>query len=846
MSGPLLTTIAGFALVLLAVAVIPVLAARVRLPVATLQASLGISLGAVILLAAGPLGQDMPPAAATALVEPLRALLDALAALGAQGVLALFLPPLLFDAALRVDTRLLVADLAPVLLLAVVAVLLTTALVAFGLTLTGTMPLLWAILLGAVVATTDPSAVLGVFREVGAPRRLQALVEGESLLNDAAAIVLFVAVSEILRGGVAPSPSAASAAFAWSFLGGGLLGAGLGYLGGLVIVRLRAHADAVVTISLALPYLAFVVAERSLGVSGVVAIVVAGLVLGRTLDASLPPALARQVLSLWGQLASWAGALVVVGATLLIPVILRPAMFDVGGLVAVVVACLVARALVLYALLPLLARARIAQPIDQSYRFAMLWGGLRGAVTVALALTVVTDATLGGAEAAQVAMLGCAFVLVTLFIQAPSLPLVLRWLDLGGLSRFDRLLKSQAGRAASQRVAERATDLRISFGLEMAESALPTEALLAAPVTEPPESERRERMLAALASLTEREAEVYREFHDTGFIGERAAPALLRGPAVLAETLRAEGLTAYATAAKRELAYDRALRLCQWTYRRLGVAGPLARTLAVRYELVLVRRAALMRLRRDVADDLAIMIDDDSATRVDTVLSARLEGHQKAIDGLRGQYPAFARALESRLLTRATLRLEREIYRELRDDGLLSGAAFGELQQEVVAKQRATQRLPRLDLRIDRGRLLARVPLVEQLDPRTQGRLRRALRPGLVVPGDRLIRRGDAGDSMFFIADGAVEVRWPGGRSTLGSGDVFGEIALITGQPRTADVVALTYVQYLVLRRDDFDRVTARDEAFRRALTALAAARAHEQRLPADVSRETGDVVAGG
>ncbi|MFW5791607.1 MAG: cation:proton antiporter, partial [Desulfohalobiaceae bacterium] len=151
--------------------------------------------------------------------------------------------------------------------LVVIAVLVTTLLVAGGLVSLTPLPLLWALALGAIVATTDPSAVLAVFKQVGAPRRLQALVEGESLLNDAAAIVLFAAVVELLGGQAQADPAKVALEFALTFLGGGLLGAAVGLAAGLVIARLPGVPEAAVTLSVAVPYATFLFAELSMGIS---------------------------------------------------------------------------------------------------------------------------------------------------------------------------------------------------------------------------------------------------------------------------------------------------------------------------------------------------------------------------------------------------------------------------------------------------------------------------------------------------------------------------------------------------------------------------------------------------
>ena len=99
------------------------------------------------------------------------------------------------------------------------------------------------------------------------------------------------------------------------------------------------------------------------------------------------------------------------------------------------------------------------------------------------------------------------------------------------------------------------------------------------------------------------------------------------------------------------------------------------------------------------------------------------------------------------------------------------------------------------------------------------------LRPRFTVPDERIIRDGDRADACFFIASGAVEVRLPARRIRLGSGEFFGELALLTGRPRQADVVALTYCRLLVLRKADFERFLAENPAARAEINRVALAR---------------------
>src|SRR5215469_11210160 len=102
-----------------------------------------------------------------------------------------FLPLLVFEAGIATDVPRMLEDAAPILLLAIVATLITTAIIGLALWPLSGVSLVVCLLLGAVVATTDPAAVIAIFRDIGAPARLTRLVEGEALLNDAAAIALF-------------------------------------------------------------------------------------------------------------------------------------------------------------------------------------------------------------------------------------------------------------------------------------------------------------------------------------------------------------------------------------------------------------------------------------------------------------------------------------------------------------------------------------------------------------------------------------------------------------------------------------------------------------------------------
>src|SRR5438034_7705622 len=170
-------------MVLTIVSLLVPLAERLRLPHTVLLAVAGLALGFLGAWIARS-GHVLGP------VGDIFAGLDRLE-LGTDVFLPLFLPPLLFTAGLTIDVRRLFDEIFAVLLLAIVAVLVCIAGVASAVHLATGIDLTVCLLLGAIVSTTDPAAVIGIFRDVGAPKRLSILAEGESLLNDAVAIAAF-------------------------------------------------------------------------------------------------------------------------------------------------------------------------------------------------------------------------------------------------------------------------------------------------------------------------------------------------------------------------------------------------------------------------------------------------------------------------------------------------------------------------------------------------------------------------------------------------------------------------------------------------------------------------------
>ena len=142
--------------------------------------------------------------------------------------------------------------------------------------------------------------------------------------------------------------------------------------------------------------------------------------------------------------------------------------------------------------------------------------------------------------------------------------------------------------------------------------------------------------------------------------------------------------------------------------------------------------------------------------------------------------------------------------------------------------------LPPLDRGLRTEELLARFEMFAGLGAPELRALARLFRSRLLVPDENVIRKGERGNAMFLISSGAVEVVLPNQRVRLGSGDFFGEMALLSGRPRGADVIALGYCTVLVLSAGDFRRFLRNYPSARAEIDRIAdeRARANKEKMP--------------
>lgn len=366
--------------------------------------------------------------------------------ISSQLILALLVPPLLFEATLNIKWDALKEDLAPVLLLAVGGTLIGTFIIGGIVFRVLGIELVAAIAFGALISATDPVAVIAFFRSLGVSRRLSLLVEGESLFNDGVAVVIFnlslVAGAAVSRGeATGLDVGGVLGEFIQVALGGLGVGLILGYMVSHIILKnIDDHLIETVT-SIALAFGSYVIAER-LHLSGILAVVAAGLLVGNIGMQNTSPTTKLALESFWESMAFVVNSLVFLVIGLQIEIAQFPA--NAGPIIVAVIAVLLSRTLVIYGLTWVNNHLYAKRTISLPYRHVMYWGGLRGAISLALALTLTGNVF--GSEVSQVLrVMAFGVVAFTLLVQGTTIERLINRLKLSQIpARIEEQQQQQA------------------------------------------------------------------------------------------------------------------------------------------------------------------------------------------------------------------------------------------------------------------------------------------------------------------------------------------------------------------------------------------------------------------
>ncbi len=388
---------------LIAASVIAVIAKRIGIPYTVALVLGGLLLSVVHLPALAPLHQGNRPDWLTPDV-----------------ILTLFLPALLFEGSLKIELRHIRTDLVPLLLLANVGVLVATLVTGLVIYYAVGMSLIVALLFGSMLSATDPISVLSIFKEVAVDERLSVLVEGESLLNDGTAVALFqILLASAIGGRVGLVWGGGQ--FVLSVVGGALLGLALGY----VVSKLTKGVDDAqveITLTTILAYGTFLLA-RHLHLSGVIATVTAGLMIGNfAAKTTMSPRTLTALRSFWEYASFIINSLVflLIGLEVRLGIVLRAW----KPILIATAAIFLGRILSVYTLVPF--GNLFSKRIPFVWQHVLVWGGLRGALSLALALSL--DSTFPYRD--QILNLTFGVVVFSILVQGLSIKPLLRMLRL--------------------------------------------------------------------------------------------------------------------------------------------------------------------------------------------------------------------------------------------------------------------------------------------------------------------------------------------------------------------------------------------------------------------------------
>lgn len=345
-------------------------------------------------------------------------------------ILYVLLPTLIFEAAMNIDSRYLINNLIPIFTLAAPGVLISTAIVTIGLSLITNMAIFPALLFGALISATDPVAVIHIFHEIGAPKRLNVLVDGESLFNDATAIVLFNMVLQQSSNDLVGNVLTVLFRFFYVFFGGVIIGILVALMMLRIINSAKKEPFVQITSLTIIAYLAFILANYYLEVSGVMATLAAGIVISWYTNIQLSEEVKNYITIFWGYMAFIANSVIFL--------LLGMTMYDTWRAPGVpymdllmygfwsIVFVLIARMAIVYVLLPCVEYFFKKSHVDMNYKHIIFWGGLRGALPLALALS------LSSSSEYRAIIMSCtvSVILFTLIVQGTTLRSLMHFLKL--------------------------------------------------------------------------------------------------------------------------------------------------------------------------------------------------------------------------------------------------------------------------------------------------------------------------------------------------------------------------------------------------------------------------------
>ncbi len=736
-------------------------------------------------------------------------------------ILFVFLPTLIFESSLHLDAREVRRNLLPVLTLAVPGLLISTAIIGTLVAWLTPIDFAAALVLGAILSATDPVAVISLFKQLGAPRRLTILVEGESLFNDATAIVASQILLAIAVAGYVSTQTIVSGVgdFAFVFFGGAIVGYGLAVAVGYLLGHVEGDPLIEISLTTFLAYFSFLLAEHVLHVSGVMATVAAALTIGGWGRSKISPSVSEYLENFWEYLAYVANALIFLLVGLQINLVAVADSWRM--LVWVILAMLLARAVVVFTLVPLVGRLPGAEGINRKYQTVMYWGGLRGAIALAIALSL---GEFRHADTFVVLVTGA--VLFTLILPGLTIEKLIKSLGLHHPPLADRMAETEARLGARRNAMTKLPDLQreASFSARIA-TRLRTDYQLNIDDAEEHFEKQwklelddtQEHNLLLLKCFSVQKA-FYHEMLGSGHLSEQTYRNLVYALNVEGDSLRYQGALPRVPPRSKWGRWLRNtwMRLMQ----RLGFLDSYAESIrshatAQDYEYAWAGYHGCVRVLANI-DSLSQHSHTRNAVvrELRALFSRWAQGARKKLDTVAEQFPEFYNASQQRLAERMMLHSQRDFIVAQRRSGTIPNSVAALLLEELDGEIRKLRGYDTTALKIDSSELLRKMPIFQNLPEDEVLGILSCLQQRTVPTRQDLLQEGNRGETLYLIARGKIRVLTTEDGSeveidVLGVGDIIGEGGFLRNEMCTATYRALTPCAIYELKRRDLDLLHA-------------------------------------
>ena len=722
-------------------------------------------------------------------------------------VLYLFLPVLIFESAINLDARSLMKDIAPILVLAIPALVISTTIVGLGLWFIEDFNIIYALIFGALISATDPVAVISLFKELGAPHRLTVLVEGESLLNDATAIVLFnilLGISIWGQFGVFDF-YVAVAEFLKVFFGGLGVGIIIGIVTSELLNRIHANISGYLIMSIVVAYSSFAISEHIMHLSGVMAVVSSAITLGLLGANRIPQREKETVDETWDIIALVCNSLLFLLVGLSVDVSLLFSHLD--TIFVAIVLVLVARAAGIYTLVPSAVSIFKLPNISMREKHIMWWGGLKGGLAIAIVLSIPT--TMPGRETLIYVTLGV--VIFSLLVNASTVRPLMRKLG------FDKFTDQE--------------EIELQHGLKQSFSQAENILKIFKKANIIPRSTKKiiQEKTKKIFEVSESTSDTYTKTHyvkvtalrmemkelkylyDIGFLQYYTymnMKILLQRESDNLELNEKKNAEKNATIKQSPF-----IRLEKSIIKQLRehdfASSFLSRYQYLRFSQTLQRNIAGLLICKKVMEKIDSLDDVEGEIKKNIInqYKQRHDRRKKRLEDISANFPEFYERYETRLFEKVSLNAADFFIREAYNNSEFGTKIFVNIKKRI---DDAINELPKITDSIpvlQPREMIAMVPLLQGLSDKLIDQLSNRAKELTFLQGDLVIEQGEKGDSLYIINHGELTIykteHIDKPIAELKSGDFFGEMALLGEQVRTANVKVNKPTSLLRLTRKD-------------------------------------------